>query len=256
MKTCNCRSGGLRLYLCLSALAAAFVVSPPPARAQGQDWQFGLTVYGWLAGMSGTIKTGRASGSDFDVSFSDILDSLDTFPVMLSGEARYGRFGIVTDFIYLATKADIDTRGVLFNGGEVKLTSLEWSVAGYYRLFDEKTFKLDGGAGFRLWDLSTEITLNPGLLPGASEKVDETFVDPILALRANIALSDTWSVSLLGDIGGFGVSSDFTWQALGTINYRAANWVDLRLGYRYLALERDAIDVDLYGPIAGATFRF
>jgi hypothetical protein len=64
----------------------------------------------------------------------------------------------------------------------------------------------------------------------------------------------------LTDVGGFGAGSELTWQALGTVTYRATDWLDLRAGYRHLGVERSRnrtdIDVGLSGPIVGALYRF
>jgi len=242
---------GVALALSVGAIAS-------PARAQSDTWQFALTPYVWFAGIHGTIKSGRASGADFDVPFSDILKNLSFWPppVMLAGEARYGRFSMTSDFLFMQEKSDLHTRGLLFSGGDVTVNSLEWTVAGYYRVVEQPAVKLDAGAGFRLWSIKTRAKLDAGLAPGVSDTGVETFVDPILALRSTIGIADSWSVSLLGDIGGFGLSSKLTWQVMGTVNYQVASWAQLRLGYRYLAVNREHVDIHLNGPIIGTTFRF
>ena len=69
---------------------------------------------------------------------------------------------------------------------------------------------------------------------------------------------------LYGDIGGFGVGSDFTWQALGVIDYWPWENVGLSVGYRGLEYRFDddtgtkKFDVDLllHGPIFGLSFRW
>jgi hypothetical protein len=224
--------------------------------ARAQEWQFALTPYAWLAGMSGKVKGGPAGGPRFDVSFGEIFDHLSFPPLMLAGEARYGRFGITADIMFMVLKSDLETRNILFNDGSVKMTSLTASLGGYYRAVDLPSVSLDAGAGVRLWHMSTKVKLNPGLLAGRSDTIEQTFADPVFSLRAGLRLAEGWSVTVLGDIGGFGVSSDLTWQVLGTVNYQAANWIELRLGYRHLAVDRKRIDFDLSGPILGATFRF
>jgi hypothetical protein len=104
--------------------------------------------------------------------------------------------------------------------------------------------------------LSAKASFNAGLLPGTSADFDKSFVDSIFAARATLALAERWSVNGYLDIGGLGISSKVTWQLFGTLNYRVADWVDLRVGYRHLAVERDKIEASLTGPIIGATFRF
>jgi hypothetical protein len=224
--------------------------------AKAQEWQFAVTPYAWLAGMSGKVKNGAAAGSKFDVSFGEIFDHLSFPPLMLAGEARYGRLGITADVMFMVLKSDLETRNILFNDGSVKMSSVTASFGGNYRVLELSAVSLDVGAGARLWHFSNEVKLNPGILAGRKETFDQTFIDPILSLRADLRLAEGWSVTALGDLGGFGLSSDLTWQVLGTVNYQATRWMELRLGYRHMAVDRKKVDFDLSGPILGATFRF
>ena len=61
-------------------------------------------------------------------------------------------------------------------------------------------------------------------------------------------------------VGGFGVASDLTWQLVGTLEYQFSDWFAARAGYRHLKVDYEdggfVWDVDLSGPIVGATFRF
>ena len=63
-------------------------------------------------------------------------------------------------------------------------------------------------------------------------------------------------VSAPDGAGGFSV----TWQAVGTLNYQVADQVYLSAGYRHMSFDyrKDGmiLDVDMTGPLFGATFRF
>ena len=82
----------------------------------------------------------------------------------------------------------------------------------------------------------------------------------MIGLRAILDLGDGFSVLALADIGGFGVGSDQTWEALATLNYQVRDWLSLRAGYRHLEVDYDhqgfVFDVEMSGPILGAGFRF
>jgi hypothetical protein len=60
------------------------------------------------------------------------------------------------------------------------------------------------------------------------------------------------------DAGGGAVP--FTWEIYSGIAYKAANWIDLSAGYRYLAFEdgrRNGLQkLDLGGAVVAANFRF
>lgn len=60
------------------------------------------------------------------------------------------------------------------------------------------------------------------------------WVDPIIGLRWLWGFSDRWSLKLRGDIGGFGVGSDFAWQAAGLIDWQPFKYVSFIGGYRAL----------------------
>jgi hypothetical protein len=45
----------------------------------------------------------------------------------------------------------------------------------------------------------------------------EMWADPILGARLGMKLSGPWSSTIAGDVGGLGVGSDLTWQALGSV---------------------------------------
>ena len=61
------------------------------------------------------------------------------------------------------------------------------------------------------------------------------------------------------DVGGFGVGSDFTWQAATYVGWSSTHWrVDF--GYRALAVKFDqddvAADIVAHGPVLGVGFHW
>jgi hypothetical protein len=49
---------------------------------------------------------------------------------------------------------------------------------------------------------------------------DKGWVDPYVGARAIFDLTQRWALSLDGSIGGFGIGSDFAWDAASLIGYR------------------------------------
>ena len=123
-----------------------------------------------------------------------------------------------------------------------------------------KRVSVDVLAGARIWYVDTEIHLSPGLLPARRAGDDEVWGDPVVGLRWNAPLGRGFFLTGYADVGGFGVASDLTWQLLGTLGYRFNDWISARAGYRHLDVDyKDdgfVWDVELSGPIVGATFRF
>lgn len=239
---------------CTAALATMAVVWPMQSAAQGEPWQFTVTPYLWVAGIKGNTDN-PGSRVHFDRDFSDLFSSLSGFPVMLGGEVRKGRVALALDMIWLKVSSPIDTRNVLFNDGKGDLSTFQLSAVGFFRALDRPDVSVEIGAGFRLWSVSSKASLNAGLLPARSSKLDTTFADPIIAARFEWRVFDRWSLAAYGD-AGLGVSTAVTWQALGTVNYRAADWLDVKVGWRYLFVEKKKLELEFNGPMLALSFRF
>jgi hypothetical protein len=247
-------------------IGALLVSLCAPAEAQDEGvlnadgWRFGVTPYVWFAGLKGDVATfPRLPAASVDAGFDDIIENMD-IALMLAAEARRDRFGVVADLSYLSLSANGDTPGPLFSGAEVDTRTLFATVTGLYRAVKTDKVSVDVGAGTRIWYVDTEVSFNAGLLPERSVQDDQVWADPIIGLRLNVELGRGFSFAAAGDVGGFGLASDLTWQLLGTVDYRFNDWFSVRAGYRHLAVdyENDGFvwDVDLSGPIVGAVFRF
>jgi hypothetical protein len=241
-------------------------VSAPPAQAQDEGamnaggWSFGLTPYVWFSSLKGDVAT--LSGLppvSVDADFGDIIENTD-IALMLAAEARRGRFGIVTDLTYLALSADGATSGPLFGGAEVDTSTFFATVAGFYQVVAHERVSLDALAGARIWYVDTEIDFSAGLLPARNVQDDEVWADPVVGLRSSAQLGRGFFLAGYADVGGFGVASDSTWQLRGTLGYLFNDWFSAQAGYRHLDVDYDhdgfVWDVELSGPIVGATFRF
>ncbi len=77
-------------------------------------------------------------------------------------------------------------------------------------------------------------------------------------------LSSGGELQFLGDVGGFGVGSDFTWQLFGgyAFDFWGSNLHGL-VGYRALAVDytqdgpsKNNLDLILHGPVVGLSFRW
>lgn len=112
-------------------------------------------------------------------------------------------------------------------------------------------------AGARLWSIDGVIEVP---LAGISASPEKSFVDPILAARVVTRLAARLSALAYADLGGLGVGSDFTYQLVGTLNYRFGRSVFVSAGYRHLQLDYEdegtVFDGSMTGPIIGLTARF
>ena len=264
--------------LCLLPVLAS------PASAEGEadaaaapGWQFSLAPYLWGTSIEGTLEADQVS-ADVDVSFSDILDALDA-GVLGGFEARRGKMSLVSNLIYLKLSTDADkpagpglgafAPGSLDVDVDAQTLIVEgrgtWEVLSVplFQEGDERRLALDLGPAFRvMWlDQEIDLELRPGVPLGPfSRSADDStdWIDLLAAARVRAQLTEKLALVVNGDYGGFdlGSSSHRTWSLGGLFAYRLGEHWDLALGWRTLELERDAVDIELSGPLLGAIYRF
>ena len=235
----------IRMMVALAVLATAGL-----AQAAQEGWQFKITPYLWAMGVDGDIGVGAAS-VPVDVKFTDAVKDLD-LGGMLSTEARNGAWGILADVAYLKLSDEADTRL-----GEFGAEFEQWMVQGavVYRMADTGKTTLDLGAGGRY--LSMDVTLNTPANT-ADHEASEGWIDPILVARLRQQFTENFYGVLAGDIGGFGVAPDLTWQVTAAAGYSLTDSISMLAGYRYLDYdyEEDAFQLDMaeHGIVIGLQF--
>lgn len=229
------------------------------------NWQFSAGLYAWTP----AIKGETALGTDFDVSFSDILDNLDVaFMGMVT--ARKDKFSILADVIYMDIEDESDyTLSGPFDLVSLSLTNVEmeaWVVtpAVAYTVLDSNRLQLDVLAGARYLYIETELKLRqqgPLTTRETSPSESNDVWDGIVGARGNIKLNKQWALPFHFDVGTG--DTDLTWQAFGGVAY-TIDKVELLAGYRHLEWDFDDSDPggkifdDLYisGPVLGLRYFF
>jgi hypothetical protein len=232
----------------LFALALASSLLPPALRAgETNKWAFDVSLYGLIAGMSGEAGIGPVN-ANLDVGFDQILDHL-RFGAMGAVRVGYDRWALSTELIYM----DLEASKRAFTA-EAKQwmvqPQLEYRVCRYFT----------GYAGTRYNSAELEFSGPLGIHPSNTE----AWWDPIVGTRISLPIAKKWSFHVTGDIGGFDVGSDFTWQAFPYFNWEFAKHASLQVGYRFLStdyeigsgLNRFKYDVLIHGPQIGFTLHF
>jgi hypothetical protein len=234
------------------ANAADFAPAPPDE----SDWVFTAAPYAWLAGINGSVGAFGQDPVDIDLSFSDVLKNFDV-GLMGAGEARNGRFSIASDFMWVKLSGDRDLPPVL-GGGNVELTAETLTVTGLggYSLIYGDGGNLDVVAGARLWSVSNALDFS--VLGSFDDSA--TWVDPVVGLKGRANISPNFFVTGWALAGGFGVSSDLMWDAMGSVGYEFNDTFSMTAGYRALSVDYHnngfVYDVVQSGPILGAVFKF
>jgi opacity protein-like surface antigen len=242
------------------ALALAPVMGSALAQNAGptSGWSFQLTPYLWLAGINGDVEGPHGLSASFDAGIGDVLSHLDG-GLMLLGEARYRRWGILVDFDY----AKLSGTGGGFSPilGQPSLTTKEYLVTldGAYRFIDSDAFKLDALAGVRIMSVDNDLSFSGALLAPRSDNGGDTWADPVVGLRTILPIGGGFVANALGDVGG-GPNGDLTWQIYGGIGYDISQAVSAYVGYRYLSMNHQdgnfKFNINQQGPILGVGFRF
>ncbi len=223
-------------------MAGVIVLIPAGLAAQTAPagWDHSLLIYMLGAGMGGKVTVGPVA-VDVDASFSDIMKNLQ-FGAMASYRGEHGNFAILGDLIYMGlgatghgpadVKADVDVD--------------QWLVEadGAWRL--SPGFEVLGGA--RYMSLGTNVALR-GPLETRQASTTKDWVDPVVGFQVKVPLGGSWMFVGRGDVGGFGIGSDLSWQAAAGVRVEFSPRSSLVLVYR-------ALDVDYESGSGASYFRY
>jgi hypothetical protein len=225
------------------------------------DWSLNVSPYVWAAGLEGSVAPfpGAPEG-DVDASFKDILDHLD-MAGMIFAQLRYRRFAAYTDLVYTSVSADSDTPlGAPFDEVELENDIFIGTFGGAYRPIETDHASLDLLLGVRAWSVDTDLSLQDGAQPDQDIEHNENWIDPMIGAQGRYQFDNGIFLASLVQVGGFGVGSDLTWDALGAIGYQFNDSISAVAGYRHLEVDYDhrgfVFDVELSGPVIGMTIHF
>lgn len=232
-----------------------------PAVGQSQDgqWRHTVTPYLLAAHMDGSSGIGELN-ADIDLDASDIFSNLD-FGAMLAYRGETDDWAVMTDFIYMKLGASQTNANENLNVRvNLEQTTAQLDVA---RRLSEH-FEITLGA--RYWDVETTLQLT-GLGPIGIDvrgKDGDSWIDPVVGLRVFYPFSDKWAFLGKGDIGGFGIGSDFTWHATVAVSWAVSESIAVDFLYRHIYVDyesgsgasRFALDITEAGPGVGLSFRF
>ncbi len=243
------RNSGIVVGVLVVLILTAFAL-PAFAQTDG-DWDFTLApLYVWMVNMDGDMTVMNKT-VPVEADFGDIFDKLDqilTFHV----EGWYQqRWGVLFDYSYLQLKDGTDSPPI-----DATIKNYLTELAFLYR-HTSGDHSFDGLAGIRY--TSMDVGLDVGMLPIEIDR-DKSWTDPIIGLRWIWGFGEQWSVMARGDIGGFGVGTDFAWNLAGLVEWRPWSAVSFIGGYKALSQDYDEgdfkYDVLMHGPVLGVNIYF
>ena len=234
-------------------------------------WKFEVAPYVWLPAMQGDL-TVRGRTADINLDLGDTLDLLfDSlkFAAMGRAEARKGNLLLTLDVLYLNLEDDQTTARGLETEVGLQLLLTEFGAGyrlGTWPLSPEvwPAVSFDVLAGGRYVFLESSIDIDGGPFGGVDVERDVDWIEPFVGGRFLLTLSKRITIGVRGDVGGFGVGSDFTWNLVGSVQYHLSRHIARGGGYRALDIDytqgsranRSGLDVLMHGPLLGAVFRF
>ena len=239
--------------------AVAHSAEQEAANPGNDGWEVIVVPYLWASGMKADISTPQGEGVDIDQSFTEILSDIK-FTFMGALQARRGRFVTVQDLIFLSMESkDEGDIGPGLVEAEVDMRVITTTHLAGYRVVDKGPLFLDLMGGARIASIKADLDLS-GPLQTVERGSSETKIGPVLASRFRMPIGEKWGVELYGDLGGFGVTSDLSWQLLGTIQYEISDHWLLGGGWRHFSAEQEKngfkIDLTMSGPFLAFGYRF
>ena len=268
----------LVLIVLMVILVGSYAYGEEPKAAEessvSNPWRFEATLWLWLTGMEGTVGVGGVT-APVDESIGDTISKLEGG---LAGrfEAWKGNWGGFVDGMYVKLSDDVPASGPVA-GGNVVVKEGIVEFGALYRLpkvtfgaAEEQELLFDLIAAGRYTTLSNEVNLSGAGPLGMtlSGEATKDWVEPYLGGRVlwgNVfGWTEALSLGVRGDIGGFGVGSDFTWNVILAAQYRLSRLLSLKVGWRWYNVDFDSgsgtsrfvYDIQMSGPVLALTFHF
>jgi hypothetical protein len=243
---------GFYLYRLLIVIVGSFLwFSHLAAEEHEQSIQYEITPYLWAATIDGTLAVGGDEAPPIDSGYS--FFSLDNLDGVASAKftARGQQWGFLFDFLYVAYEDTLLAGTPLQAKPRLEGHILEYAAT--YQPASVNDWQVV--AGIRQQDIDVELSfLN------RTPQAAVTWFDPFIGVIYSPALTNKLSLSLRGDIGGFGIESERAVNAEATLRYQFGDTFSFKFGYRYLSVDfKDnslVYDVSLDGFLFGLGIRF
>jgi hypothetical protein len=163
--------------------------------------------------------------------------------------------------LWFTTLGDTGTTANLpdLDAAEQTLTATFFTQALGVSVYREGRNFVDLTVGGRLSSVENELTVRS---QGREVEIkdDRIWIDPTVGLNSAIYASESVLFRLGGDIGGFGVGSDLTWQSWASLGVKISKRAGIALGYRVMYHNYEdgdfLYDVSMKGPTLGFDFGF
>lgn len=250
-----------RFFFLAFVVIAAWLSAPYPSFAQesaAKKWHYLGDLYMMFPNMKGETTVANLPEVEVNADVSDVLGHLK-LGGMFYLEATNDNWAISSDFIYMKLNQGLKTTN-LIKSGSVTMEELAWEVDGLKHIIPW----LELGVGGRLVSLNTAVNATGTLNEVHNGSASKTWYDPVVVMRMQGYIKDKWLLQFRGDVGGFGVGSNFSRQIQANAGYRFSKLFQATLGYRYIGIDYDKgegaqrflYNIDTYGWVVHFGFNF
>lgn len=235
-----------------------------PFSVHAKDWDVEVELYLLGTTINGDAGLGRIEDANIDMDFDAILENLDLAGMFHMETMHVNGFGLALDYSFMDLSDDLSGPR-----DGIAEASLRQAVLQADALYRKKIGKhtLDSFIGIRWWDNDIDITLDSTFLASQINRgIEEDWIDVYVGGRWIAPITDNLDFMLRGDVGGFGLESDFTASLFGNVRYFITeNWA-LDLGYKAIWVNYEtgtkgqpgyyAYDTVTHGPLLGVVYKF
>ncbi len=250
----------------LSAGGDIVPVKRPVIVAEPENvWSNEFQLYGLVIWMRGDTQISKMQNkADIDMTPSDIYGNLKMGGMFhYEGHAANG-WGVWLDYAFM--NLGFDTDNVLIDGSTGFYQGILEAFVKYRSLLE--VGYIDYYAGMRWWhnDIDMDYNIDIGTPNTLSWSGTYDWYDPVLGARWTYPINEKWSFRLRGDVGGFGIASDFTAAVETVALYDISEEWQLKMSFKSLWVDYEegtegtkdyfAYDTVNFGPIIGITYKF
>lgn len=246
-----------------AAMACALSISSAAVAGESeQEWRQTAVLYAMGAAIDGTAQIGPVS-VPVDASIADVFDNLE-FGAMGAWRIENGTWSVTADVTFMGLGATQRSEGGRVKG-DIDLDQFTLMGTVGRRL----TEHLEGLFSLSYFDLSTDLQVKTtapvsGEVTQRNASTGASWVDPLVGLQYSLPINDAWRLNLRGDIGGFGIGSDLSYQVLANVRWQANDTVGFVAGDRLIAFDYEdgngasyeRYDLTEQGPLVGVTVAF
>lgn len=243
--------------VCAGVSLAALMGMP----ALAEDWQTNFTAYLFVPWSDLALETAGGASIETSADPSDLIQALE-FGAMFAGESRKDNISLLYDIFYSGLGQSGTLSGPLGASVDVDVDMLLASFAVGYDLQRSDAGFAQVFGGLRYTSLQNTVAATGGGPIGGVADVEQDFdyFEPLVGFRARTRIGERTSLGGFLNVGGFGAGSELTVDSYIGVDYAISESRSANFGLRYLSIDYEGdsanLDMDMYGPVLGMSWRF